>query len=152
VLGVGALSRPGPHRGKGFNAPDGYRFGFALKYVYRLRFDDRWSAPPTTFFYKVKQAWEKPGQRLERQAWRKIKVRGRTSPRPRRRGPEPGRGKDIDEKLENGGLSLLDFPTRDGPDLHPAGNSTSAFLPRRRGLGSGVSTQGCWSTSTGSAS
>jgi len=136
--------------GKGFNAPDGYRFGFALKYVYRLRFDDRLVGTTDPTFYKVKQAWEKPDN-----GWSdklaKIKVAGDIAETTQGVGLNLGAEKDIDEKLDRGPLPA-GLPHRDGPDLPPGRKSTSAFPTTATWTGFRISTTRCWSTSTGSAS
>src|SRR3954470_21989472 len=55
VLGIGALSDIVLTAGRGFSADDGYRFGFALKYIYRLRYEDRLVGSGDQDFYTAKQ-------------------------------------------------------------------------------------------------
>jgi hypothetical protein len=109
VPGVGALSDLVMTAGRGFNADDGYRFGFALKYMYRLRYEDRLVGTTDDDFYKVKQAWEKPGNGIfDKLA--KLQVAGEIAETKQGVGLNLGAEKDIDESW-TAGLSLLDFPT-----------------------------------------
>jgi hypothetical protein len=109
VPGVGALSDLVLTAGRGFNAEDGYRFGFALKYMYRLRYEDRLVGTTDDDFYKVKQAWEKPDN-----GWAdklsKLRVAGDIAETKQGVGVNLGAEKDIDSSW-TAGLSLLDFPT-----------------------------------------
>jgi hypothetical protein len=109
VPGVGALSDLVLTAGKNAYAEDGYRIGFALKYIYRLRFEDRLVGTTDEEFYKVKQAWEKPDN-----GWSdklaKVQVAGDIAETKQGAGLNLGAEKDIDKNW-TAGLSLLDFPT-----------------------------------------
>jgi len=109
VLGVGALSDLVLTAGRGFAVDDGYRFGFALKYMYRLRYDDRLVGTTDEDFYTAKQAWEKKSH-----GWlddlSKLQVAGNIAQTKQGAGLNLGAEKDID-KAWTAGLSLLDFPT-----------------------------------------
>ncbi|MDB5105444.1 MAG: hypothetical protein JWP91_3133 [Fibrobacteres bacterium] len=109
VPGIGALSDLVLTAGRGFNAEDGYRFGFALKYIYRLRFEDRLVGTTDEEFYKVKESWEKPDA-----GWSdklaKIQVAGDIAETKQGVGANLGAEKDINADW-TAGLSLLDFPT-----------------------------------------
>jgi len=109
VLGVGALSDLVLTAGKGFQVEDGYRFGFALKYLYRLRFTDRLIGTTNNEFFIVKHAWEKPDH-----GWSdklaKLGVAGDIAQTSQGVGLNLGAEKDIDKDW-TAGLSLLDFPT-----------------------------------------
>lgn len=109
VPGVGALSDLVLTAGRGFQADDGYRFGFALKYVYRLRYEDRLVGTTDDDFYKVKQAWAAPDH-----GWTdklsKLGVAADIAKTEQGVGLNLGAEKDIDENW-TAGLSALDFPT-----------------------------------------
>jgi hypothetical protein len=109
VLGVGALSDFVLTAGRGFAAEDGYRFGFALKYLYRLRYDRKLVGTTDEDFYTAKQAWEK-----ESHGWMddlsKLQVAGDIADETHGFGLNLGAEKDISESW-TAGLSLLDFPT-----------------------------------------
>lgn len=109
VLGVGALSDLVLTAGRGFAADDGYRFGFALKYMYRLRYDDQLVGTTDSAFYKAKDAWEKKSN-----GWTddlsKLAVAGDIAETEQGFGLNLGAEKDIGTDW-TAGLSLLDFPT-----------------------------------------
>jgi hypothetical protein len=109
VLGIGALSDIVLTAGRGFSADDGYRFGFALKYIYRLRYEDRLVGSGDQDFYTAKQKLEKKSH-----GWfddlSKIQVAGDIAQTEQGVGLNLGAEKDID-KTWTAGLSLLDFPT-----------------------------------------
>ena len=109
VLGVGALSDFVLTAGRGFAAEDGYRFGFALKYLYRLRYDNQLVGTTDEDFYTAKQAWEKKSH-----GWlddlSKLQVAGDIAKTSQGFGLNLGAEKDI-SKSWTAGLSLLDFPT-----------------------------------------
>lgn len=109
VLGIGAFSDFVLTAGKGFKADDGYRFGFALKYIYRLRFEDRLIGTTDDPFYIAKKAWVKPDNGLfDRLA--KLGVAGDIAETSQGVGVNLGAEKDIGQDWTTG-LSLLDFPT-----------------------------------------
>jgi hypothetical protein len=109
VLGVGGLSDFVLTAGRGFAADDGYRFGFALKYLYRLRYDRRLMGTTDEDFYTAMQAWEKKSN-----GWlddiAKLQVAGDLAETTQGAGLNIGAEKDI-SKSWTAGLSLLDFPT-----------------------------------------
>jgi hypothetical protein len=109
VLGVGMLSDLVLTAGRGFQAPEGYQFGFALKYVYRLRFEDRLLGSTDEPFFTVKKAWEKPDK-----GWSdkldKVKVAGDVADVEQGVGLNLGAEKAVDENW-SAAISLLDFPT-----------------------------------------
>ncbi|MDB5050162.1 MAG: hypothetical protein JWO30_3233 [Fibrobacteres bacterium] len=109
VPGVGALSDLVLTAGRGFKAEDGYRFGFALKYIYRLRYDDRLVGTTDDDFYKVKAAWQGPDK-----GWAdklsKLGVAGDIAETRQGVGLNLGAEKDIGDDW-TAGLSTLDFPT-----------------------------------------
>lgn len=109
VPGVGARSDLVLTAGRGFRADEGYRFGFALKYLYRLIYDPRLVGTTDEDFYKVKQAWEKPGKGI----WddlAKLKVAADIAETKQGVGVNLGAEKDIDSSF-TAGLALIDFPT-----------------------------------------
>jgi hypothetical protein len=109
VLGVGALSDFVLTAGRGFDVGDGYRFGFALKYLYRLRYDDRLVGTTDEDFYKAKEAWEKKSH-----GWlddlSKLQVAGDIAETRQGVGLNLGAEKDVGQAW-TAGVSLLDFPT-----------------------------------------
>jgi hypothetical protein len=109
VIGVGALSDFILTAGRGFEVGEGYRFGFALKYLYRLRYDDRLVGTTDEDFYTAKQAWEK-----ESHGWlddiSKLQVAGDIAETSQGVGANFGLEKDL-SKSWTAGMSLLDFPT-----------------------------------------
>ena len=109
VVGVGALSDMVLTAGKAFEAFDGYRLGFALKYIYRLRFEDRLLGTTDEPFYKVKQKWDSPDK-----GWSdklaKLGVAGDIAETIHGMGVNLGAEKDLDDNW-TAGLSLLDLPT-----------------------------------------
>lgn len=109
VPGVGALSDLVLTAGKGFQAEDGYRFGFALKYIYRLRYEDRLVGTTDEDFYKVKKAWEAPDKGWT-DKFSKLSVAGDIAETKQGVGLNLGAEKDIDDNW-TAGLSLLDFPS-----------------------------------------
>jgi hypothetical protein len=109
VLGVGALSDMVLTAGKAFQADEGYRFGFALKYIYRLRFEDRLLGTTDEPFYKVKQKWDEPDNGWS-DKFAKLGVAGEIAETKQGVGVNLGAEKDIDSNW-TAGLSLLDFPT-----------------------------------------
>ena len=109
VLGVGALSDLVLTAGKGFQADEGYRFGFALKYIYRLRFEDRLLGTTDEPFYKVKQKWDSPDKGLLHKI-SKLGVAGEIAETVHGMGVNLGAEKDLNANW-TAGLSLLDFPT-----------------------------------------
>lgn len=109
VLGVGALSDMVLTAGKGFQTDDGYRFGFALKYIYRLRFEDRLLGTTDEPFYKVKQKWDSPDKGVFDKL-SKLGVAGEIAETSQGMGLNLGAEKDLDSNW-TAGLSLLDLPT-----------------------------------------
>ncbi len=109
VIGVGALSDLLLTAGKGFKADDGYRFGFALKYLYRLRYDDRLVGTTDDDFYKAKATLQKPDKTLS-QKLAKLGVASDIAKTSQGVGLNLGAEKDIDANW-TAGLSTLDFPT-----------------------------------------
>jgi hypothetical protein len=109
VPGVGALSDLVVSVGRGLEAPEGYHFGFALKYYYRLNLPDRLVGTTDEAFYKVKKAWEKPDHGWSDKL-KKIGVAGDIAEVKQAFGANLGIEKVVDENW-NAGISLLDFPT-----------------------------------------
>jgi hypothetical protein len=109
VIGVGALSDLVVTAGKGFQARDGYRFGFALKYIYRLRYDDRLLGTTEDDFYKAKDALEGPDRTWSDQL-AKLGVAAELAETAQGVGLNLGAEKDINQYW-TAGLSTLDFPT-----------------------------------------
>ena len=109
VPGVGALSDLTLMAGRGFQAPEGYRFGVGLKYVYRIRFDDRLVGTTDDEFYKVKNAWDKPDKGFfDKLA--KLQVADEIADTRMGLGVNLGAEKDVSDNW-TAGVSLLDFPT-----------------------------------------
>ncbi len=109
VPGVGVLSDLVLTAGRGFEAPEGYHFGFALKYIYRLRFEDRLVGTSEDAFYKVKQAWELPDNGWSDKLG-KLRVAGQLADTKQGVGANFGAEKAVNENW-TAGISLLDFPT-----------------------------------------
>jgi hypothetical protein len=109
VLGIGAFSDLVLTAGKAFKADDGYRFGFALKYIYRLRFEDRLIGTTDEPFYIAKQEWMKPDNGLF-DRFAKLGVAGEIAESSQGVGLNLGAEKDLHPDW-TAGLSLLDFPT-----------------------------------------
>lgn len=109
VPGVGALSDLVLTAGRGFETSDGYHFGFALKYFYRLNLPDRLVGTTDEAFYKVKQTWEKPDNGWT-DKFKKIGVAGEIASTKQAVGLNLGAEKKVGENW-NAGISLLDFPT-----------------------------------------
>jgi hypothetical protein len=109
VLGIGGLSDLILTAGRGIDAGDGYRFGFALKYLYRLRYDRRLLGTTDEDWYTAKQAWEKQSHGLMDDL-RKLEVAGDIAETTQGFGLNLGAEKDV-SKSWTAGLSLLDFPT-----------------------------------------
>ena len=109
VLGVGALSDMVLTAGRAFQIDEGYRFGFSLKYIYRLRFEERLLGTTDDPFYQVKQKWESPDKGLFDKI-SKLGVAGDIAETKHGVGVNLGAEKDLDSNW-TAGLSLLDFPT-----------------------------------------
>ena len=109
VPGVGVLSDFVLTAGRGFQAEDGYQFGFALKYIYRLRFDDRLVGTSEDPFYQVLNAWRSPDNGILDKI-RKLKIAGDLAETSQGIGLNLGGQKTINENW-CAGISLLDFPT-----------------------------------------
>lgn len=109
VVGVGVLSDLVLTAGRGFEGPEGYRFGFALKYLYRVGYEDRLLGTTDEDFYRINEAWKQPdngvGDRLD-----KLKIAGEIAEIRQGVGLNLGVEKDVSEHW-TGGLSLIDFPT-----------------------------------------
>lgn len=121
VPGIGVLSDLVLMAGRGFEAPEGYRLGFALKYLYRVHFPERLVGTTDDAFYKFVEVAEKPGNstadKLE-----KIKIASEIAETRQGFGVNFGVEKDVAENW-TAGISLLDFPTVIGsrlarPDLN----------------------------------
>lgn len=109
VLGVGALSDFVLTAGRGFAVEDGYRLGFALKYLYRLRYDRRLLGTTDEDFYTAKQTLDKKSH-----GWMddlsKLQVAGDIAETTQGFGLNLGAEKDV-SKSWTAGLSLIDLPT-----------------------------------------
>lgn len=109
ALGVGYFSDFVLTAGRGFAADDGYRFGFALKYLYRLRYEDRLLGPADEDWYKAKRKLEQKSD-----GWSddlaKLQIAADLAETEQGVGLNLGAEKDIG-KAWTAGLSLLDFPT-----------------------------------------
>ena len=109
VPGIGALSDLIVTVGRGYQAPEGYNFGFALKYYYRLALPSRLVGTTDDAFYKVKQAWEKPDHGWSDKL-KKVGVAGDIAETQQAFGLNLGAQKAVDENW-TAGISILDFPT-----------------------------------------
>ncbi|MEO6098480.1 MAG: hypothetical protein ABIW76_23535 [Fibrobacteria bacterium] len=109
VLGVGALSDVVLTAGKGFRADYGYRFGFALKYIHRSRFEDRLIGATDDPFYTAKKALENPDDGWSG-TFAKLGVAGEIAESSQGAGLNLGAEKDLNQDW-TAGLSLIDFPT-----------------------------------------
>jgi hypothetical protein len=109
VIGVGALSDLVLTAGKGFQVDEGYRFGFALKYMYRLRYDDRLVGTTDDDFYKAKNTLQGPDNGIMDKI-AKLKAATELAETRQGVGLNLGAEKDIGENW-TAGLSTLDFPT-----------------------------------------
>ncbi|HKP94965.1 MAG TPA: hypothetical protein VJ385_04330 [Fibrobacteria bacterium] len=109
VIGVGALSDLVLTAGRGFRIEDGYRFGFALKYLYRLSYDDRLVGTTENDFYVAKRTLQRPGKGFFDNL-SKLGVAADLAETRQGVGLNLGAEKDIDENWTVG-LSTLDFPT-----------------------------------------
>jgi hypothetical protein len=121
VPGIGVLSDLVVTAGRGFEAPEGYRLGFALKYLYRVRFEDRLVGTTDDAFYEFVEAAGRPGNGLGDKL-DKIKVASGIAETRQGFGANFGAEKDVGADW-TAGLSLLDFPTLIGsrlarPDLN----------------------------------
>jgi hypothetical protein len=109
VLGVGMLSDIVLTAGRGFQGPDGYRLGFALKYVYRLRYDRRLVGSTDEDFYTVNDILQRPdngmGDKLD-----KISAASQVAEASQGAGINLGVEKDVAENW-TAAVSLIDFPT-----------------------------------------
>ena len=109
VPGIGVLSDLVITAGRGFEGPQGYRLGFALKYLYRVHFEDRLVGTTDDAFYKFVAVAEQPGNsagdNLE-----KIKMASEIADTRQGFGANLGVEKDVAEHW-TAGFSLLDFPT-----------------------------------------
>lgn len=109
VPGVGALSDLVLTAGRGFETPEGYHFGFALKYYYRLTLPSRLVGTTDEAFYKVKTAWQNPDNGWSAKL-NKIGVAGDIAETKQAVGINLGAEKLVDDNW-TAGISLLDFPT-----------------------------------------
>lgn len=109
VPGVGMLSDLVFTGGKGFEGPEGYRFGVALKYLYRLRYDSRLMGTTEEAWYQVTQAWKRPGNGIMDQ-WRKLGIAGDIAKPSHGVGVNLGVEKDVADNW-TAGVAFLDFPT-----------------------------------------
>lgn len=109
VPGIGVLSDLVLTAGRGFEGPEGYRLGFAIKYLYRVSFDDRLVGTTDDEFYEFMEVARSPGNstgdKLE-----KIKVASEIAETRQGVGVNFGVEKDVTEYW-TAGISLLDFPT-----------------------------------------
>lgn len=109
VLGVGAHSDLVLTAGRGFSLPEGYRLGFALKYLYRVEYDDRLLGTTDEDFYQAKQTLDRKSSGM----WgdlAKLKVAGKLADTRQGFGLNLGAEKDLGKEFTVG-ASLLDFPT-----------------------------------------
>ena len=109
VPGVGMLSDFQLAAGRGFSPRPEWKVGFAMKYLYRLRFRNRLVGTTDEEFYKVKAVLQRPANSLGEQI-DKIGVAQEVA--------EAGQGFGINmgamrmfDKGFSAGFSLLDFPT-----------------------------------------
>lgn len=109
VIGVGALSDLVLTAGRGFQADEGYRFGFALKYIYRLRYQDRLVGTTDDDFYRAKKTLQGPDAGI-RNKLAKLGAAADLAETRQGVGLNLGAEKDIGENW-TAGLSTLDFPT-----------------------------------------
>jgi len=136
VPGVGVLSDLVLTAGRGFEAPEGYHFGFALKYIYRLRFEDRLVGTSEDAFYKVKQAWELPDNGWSDKLG-KLRVAGQLADTKQGVGANFGAEKAVNENW-TAGISLLAgivfvLPPIIGLLPSSVANSIDPYLPSNAG-------------------
>ncbi len=126
VPGVGVLSDFQVVAGRGFQLQPEWKVGFAVKYLYRLRYEDRLVGTTDDDFYTVKRVLQKPAKSFYDKL-AKIKVAGDVA--------DPGQGFGINlgaiRQLDKGfsvGASVLDFPTfYSGGFIYPQLNLGGAF-------------------------
>lgn len=115
VPGVGVLSDLVLSAGRGFEGPEGYRLGFALKYIYRVRYDAKLVGTADPDFYPIKDAIERPGDSYGDKL-SKIKVALEVADTKQGAGVNFGVEKDVTDSW-TAGISILDFPTVLGSEL-----------------------------------
>lgn len=109
VPGVGVLSDLVLTAGRGFELEDGFRYGFALKYINRHRFDQRLVGTSEDPFYVVKRALEQPDNGWSDKL-KKLSVASELAKTSQGIGINLGGEKTMNENWV-AGISLLDFPT-----------------------------------------
>jgi hypothetical protein len=115
VLGAGGIGDVVLTAGRGFEGPDGYHFGVALKYIYRLRFEDRYMGTGDEAFYKVLSTLRAPNTGIWSQL-AKVEVASEIAQTQQGVGMNLGVEKAVTDNW-TGGLSLIDFPTLIGSHL-----------------------------------
>ncbi len=110
VPGVGMLSDFILSFGRGFTDPYyAMRWGLAVKYIYRIRFDRRLVGTTDEEFYRVKREWEKPGTGF----WdhiRKLGAASEVAETSQGFGLNAGAVRDLGNDFTVG-AAFLDFPT-----------------------------------------
>lgn len=115
VPGVGVMSDLVLTAGRGLDLAEGYRAGFALKYLYRIRFERQLLGTTDDAFYKINTAWREPGDGLADNLG-KISVASEIAETVQGFGLNLGAEKDVAENW-TAGIALLDFPTLLGSRL-----------------------------------
>jgi hypothetical protein len=118
VPGVGMLSDLQFVAGRGFMPQPEWKLGFAMKYLYRLRFRNRLVGTTDEEFYTVKGVLQRPANSLGEQI-DKIGVAQEVAEAGQGFGINLGATRQLDKGF-SAGVSLLDFPTfYDGGFIYP---------------------------------
>lgn len=115
VLGAGGVGDIVLTAGRGWETVDGYHIGLSLKYLYRLRLDDRYMGTTDEPFYKVLSTLRAP----ETGFWSKVakvEVASEIAQTQQGVGANLGVQKDVSANW-TAGLSLIDFPSFIGSRL-----------------------------------
>jgi hypothetical protein len=126
VPGVGMLSDLQIVAGRGFHPQPEWSVGFSVKYLYRLRYNDRLVGTTDEDFYTVKHVLQQPANSIWDEL-RKIEVASQVA----QGGQGFGANVGAMRQLPNGftaGASLLDFPTfYNGGFLYPELNLGGSY-------------------------
>jgi hypothetical protein len=126
VPGVAVLSDMQVAAGRGFSPRPEWQLGFAMKYLYRLRYDRRLLGTTDEDFYTVKRVLSRPASGLGDQL-EKIGVAEEVADAGQGFGINLGAMRQLAHGFAVGG-SLLDFPTfHNGGFLYPQLNLGGAY-------------------------
>lgn len=126
MLSVGMLSDLQFAVGRGFTPAPDWNVGFAVKYLYRQKFSNKWLGSDDNQYYVVKDQWQAPGSSLL-DSYRKISVASDIADVEHAFGVNVGTSYSLPHGFSVG-AALLDFPTFfNGGYFYPQANVGGAY-------------------------